>query len=343
MDVSTPDTGAQQTDSPPVTGPTFADYAKRADALDVGKPTEATTPADSPSAPSGDQSASTDATPDAASEPAKPAEPPKKNLQTRTEQVNQEIADLQERLRLRKALREELAALDAKAHDKPASEPAPQSEWERFAKNPKAPHPSQFEQYEDYVAAMGVFIARETLAEHTQQQERTSKQQQARSEIDKLVEQARTDLEEYAKTDPDFQSKVNPQLLAITPAFMVPKGEPLGPHNALAEEMFRSSVKAQLLMHFSTPEGQKDWADLCQMPPTQMLRHFGRIEGRFEKRDEPAAPVAPPKTVTSAPNPPTTLGRKPAEPTDPVTRAWKSGDFRAYKREADAREVAALR
>jgi hypothetical protein len=341
MDVSTPDTGVT-TDSPTVTGSSFADYAKRADALDLGSP-QATAPADSPSAPSGDQSASTDATPPAASEPAKPAEQPKKNLQTRTEQVNQEVLELQESLRLRKALREELAALDRKAHDQPASAPAPVSEWERYAKDPKAPQPAQFDQYEHYVAAMGVFIAKQTLAEHTQQQQRTSKQQQAQSEIDTLIEQAKNDLAEYAKTDPDFQSKVNPQLLSITPAFMVPKGEPLGPHNAIAEEMFRSPVKAQLLMHFSTPEGQKEWVDLCKMPATAMLRTFGRIEGRFEKRDEPVAPVAPPKTVTSAPNPPTTLGRNPAEPTDPVARAWKSGDFRAYAQATDERELASMR
>lgn len=55
----------------------------------------------------------------------------------------------------------------------------------------------------------------------------------------------------------------------------------------------------------------------------------------------PAAPAPiPPKTVTDAPDPPTVLGARPAEPGDPIARAVNDGDVTAYRTARMAERIA---
>jgi hypothetical protein len=353
----TPDTGAQPTDSPAVTGSNYlSTLAKDRGAYDKWRATgelPSGEPAAPPAAPSGEQSASNpDATvPDAASEPAPPADKPKKNLQTRTEQLDQEIEGLKQRLAIRRELHKELDALDRQTQTLPAASspatPTSKADRQRYLTHPNAPKQDQYSTYEEWVEDFSVFVADQRLAEREQVQQRTAKTQEFERQVQDIASGFSKRLGEYETTKPDFIHSVAPQLMDIMPAFdCIRHGKPVGPHNALAEEIMKSDVPGQLLEHFSTPEGAKEWQQLFQTglkDGAEMLRRFGRIEARFEKRDEPAAAPPPAKTVTSAPTPPVVLGRKPAAAADPVRDAVSTGNFAVFRREQDARDLASRR
>ena len=346
MDIQTPEAGV------PTASPTVPDIAALSPAdrhtwrLTGEAPSGAS--ADSPSAPSGDQSASTDATAQpAASEPAKPADKPPKNVKTRNLELAAEIAELNRKLEMKRQIQQELHALDRPAQTKPAeSSPAKptQSEWQRYKSHPDAPKVDSFETYEDYLDARAAFIADQRYAEREQAQQRQSHARELETEISQIQQSFNERVAAFAKTDPEFRAKVHPELLNIPTVFQcIQAGQKPEAHNAIVEEITKSEVPGQLLVHFSTPEGQKEWQRLLAVGAkdgASMLRLFGRIEARFEKRDEPAAPVVPAKTITSAPEPPTTLGKKPGEPVDAAKVALQSGDFRAYKRLKNAEDLA---
>lgn len=330
--------------SPPA--PDFSTYERTENARDVARGTPTTTPADPSPAPSGEQSASTDATTEAGSAPAPPPDKTPRNLQTRTQQVDAEVRQLQERLTLRKALRQELDALD-RPH--PATPAAPQpatpttAEWQKYRQLPDAPTPDEFESYEDFVVAQAVFVAdrrfeeRDTRASlDAQSRERVSAVQQTIAGFHERLGKAR-------EADPAFDTKVDPGLLEIVPAFALKPGEPLRPANVLLQACVESDAATDLLVHFSTPEGQAEWGTLAQaVTPAAMLRAFGRIEARFlSDGPSPAAPAA--KPVTSAPAPPVILGRKPPTSPDRAGSAVKAGDYRAYEAAADAADLAVRR
>lgn len=331
-------------DSP--AAPSFSDYEKAANAADLGSSSESTARADSSPAPSGDQSASTDASTQAASETAPPPDTtPKKGIQTRTQQLDAEVQQLQEKLKLRKALREELDSLDRPAPaTQAASQPAPptQAEHVRYQQHPHAPKAEQFDTYEEFVAAMGVFIADQRFEEREQRtrldaqsRERVSSVQQTITGFSEKLAAART-------ADPEFDQKVDPGLFQLTPAFALAPGVAPRAANVLIQACVESDVSVALLQHFSTPAGQQEWAGLAAAPtPAAMLRQFGRIEARFAS-DGPTA-EQPAKAVSSAPTPPTTLGTKPPQSADRAGAAVKAGDYRGYEAAANAADLAVRR
>lgn len=346
-----PGTGASSVESPPT--PDFSAYVREADARDLGRTTTPDTDtgahdADSPSAQPGQQAPSTEGRP-AASEPAVPG-PEKKphNLQTRRGQVDAEIEDLREKLKLRRALRDELATLDRPAaKTPPVSDPAPPATpalWQRYRLHPDAPQVEAFEQYEDFVAAMGVFIADQRAQERESRARLDRESHERMSAVEQDISTFNGRIKAAREADPDFDTKIHPGLTEIIPAFALRPDEPVHPANVLVQEIVRSEAASPLLVHFSTPEGREDWNRLVGTPtPAAMLRAFGRIEARF-LTDGPAAADRPPaKPVTSAPAPPKTLGTKPPVSADRAAAAIKAGDFLAYKRAADAADLARSR
>jgi hypothetical protein len=308
------------------------------------------TPAESPAA-SESQSASTDAKPvEAASEPATPADKPKKNAETRIPEL---LADrAAERTRAEAAerraneLEARLKALEGRPDGKTDSSPAPTTaDKKHYRDHPNAPKVDQYATYEEWVEDFGVFVADQRHTEREQAQQAQTQRQRRLDEVDRIATTARDRFVAARAADPEFDKKFNPKLLDITPAFLVPPGQQVMPWNALIQEVIQSEMQIDLVKHFSTPDGEKEWADLCRLKsPQEMLRRFGRIEARFEKRAESAeATVVPAKTVTSAPAPPTYLGKHPADTADQSKSAVAGGDFVAFKRAEDAKALAARR
>lgn len=251
-------------------------------------------------------------------------------------------------------LRQELARLQgqievlqrgtAKADGKPGSSPetpTTQAEWERFARMPDAPQEADFERFSDYTAAMSLFVTDKRWAEHTARSQRESAVRNGEAALVSIGETATQRIQEYAKANPDFDTRVNPRLLEIPMAsFLRLQGKPVGPHNVLADETLTSEHVGPLLEHFSTEDGQKDWNRLCAMPSEGHLkRAFGRLEARF---DGATSQAPAPKTVSTAPAPPVTLGNRTADTADPVEAALRRKDQAAYTREMNKRDLAAL-
>lgn len=340
-----PGPGDSPAASPPA--PDFTAYAREADSRDLGRSTSPGAPADSPSAQPDGQVVSTETSPAAASEPAKPTDDKKPhNLQTRLTQLDAENAQLQERLKLRKALREELRTLERPEPARPASDPAappPQKTWERYKHLPGAPKVDDFDAYEDYLDARAEFIADQRHADRTQREQLDTSSRARMDATEKTIQGFHERLAQARTADPAYDSKIHAGLLDIPPAFTLPPQE-VRAANVLVQEIVGSDASSALLVHFSTPEGQQEWAALMQAPtPAAMVRHFGRIEQRFLSSgpSSSAAPAA--KTVTSAPAPPTTLGTKPPASADRLGAAVTAGDFLAYQAAADAADLAVRR
>lgn len=301
-------------------------------------PVDATPAASSPATPAS-QAASTDATPAPASEPGKPKGD---KLKARNAQLDAENEALREKLRIRHALREELASLDRPKPDaKTDSSPdkPTQSEWQRYKALPGAPKQDDFESYDDFTAAQTLFITDQRWQEHQAKAREAGESHQRAASVQKLAEDATIRVRQYAETHPDFATKVDQRLLAVAPVSVLKPGAKIGPHNVLAEEIAKSPVTPQLLEHFSTDEGRADWSRMMTLPPTELLRAFGRIEERLER----AASVAtPPKHQSSAPAPATVLGTAPADTADPIEKAVREKDFERFRRETNKQALAAI-
>lgn len=299
-------------------------------------------PASSPAKPV-EQAASTEVVTDP---PASEAGKPKGDkLRARNAQLDEENKALQEKLRLRHALREELASLDRpKADATPDSSPAAkaQSEWQRFMALPEAPKESDFETYAEFTAAQALFMADKRFEEHQQRARDAGAREQRDAGVRELAETATRRVKEYADAHPGFTDRIDPRLLEVAPVSVLKPGQPIRPSNVLAEEIAKSPATAQLLEHFSTDAGRQDWQRLCRMPPADLLRAFGRLEAQFDS-DRAPNPAVPQKHVSSAPSPATVLGTAPADTGDPIEKAVRDKDFERYEREANKRDLASAR
>ena len=305
-------------------------------------PAQTDTPESSPATPV-DRAASTDAKTAPASEAGKPVK--EKGAKARNVELDADIQALNEKLRIRKALREELAQterVEPRRPDAPrTSSPAPaQADHERYLAMPDAPREENFDSYAKYSAALSTFITDQRWQEHQQRSHQQTQIQRHVEGVRQMGEQAAARVQKAITADPDFATKVDDRLLAIEPASVRRlAGQPVGPMHVLAEEIAASDRIDQLLTHFSTEEGRHDWRRLCDLSPAALLREFGRLEARLES---PAAPSAPQtKTLSTAPKPAATLGARPSEPIDPEVAALKRKDFSAYAAAKNAKDLAA--
>lgn len=295
-------------------------------------------PDSSPATP--EQAASTEVIDKPASEPGKPKGD---KLKARNVELDKENEELREKLRIRHALREELARTERPPDAKPSessTEKPTQSEWQRYKALPGAPKEEDFDTYADFTAAQSLFITDQRWDEHQSRARERGQAQQQQEAVERVSQEASARVLKYAEANPGFETRVDPRILEVKTVAQLGPKDRIGPHNVLAEEIAKSPVTPQLLEHFSTDDGRKDWSRLCALPPTDLLRAFGRLEARFEAGAPAAAPT---KTLSTAPNPATVLGARPADTADPIETAVREKDQERYEREANKRELAALR
>ncbi len=322
---------------------------------------------------SDDSAASSPARTDAASSPADPAAqgasteassesasetdtPPKKrsghrgNAETRLQELlasdqrhREEIARLQGQVQALSSPRG-TATADATSASSADRQPT-QAEYQRYLAMPDAPNINAFtgeNGLAEWTAAMSVFIADKRWSDHQGRASADAHFQTIIEGVQKVGAEARTRLQAHAQQHPDFAERVSPQLLEVPTATMRQlQGQPVGPQHVLAEELSKSPAIAPLLEFFSTPAGQAEWDTLCQKPYGDLMRAFERLEARFSTGSGTAAP--PTKHVSSAPEPPTVLGSRASDTSDPVESAIRRKDVGAYIREANKRELAAMR
>ena len=339
-----PDSGAAVPAESP-TAPDFSAFEQEQNTADLARFRPA-----SPAADRADQAP--DPVSESAAPPADDPSPdpkPKKNLDTRIAQLKGENDELSQQLRTRRMLREELSKLNAPPakNDPPASKPASQTQaqdWQRYKGHPDAPQVESFESYEDYLDARAVFLADRRFEDRERTSRLDAESKQRAQSLQDRITGFHDRLKSARDSDPDFEATLNPSLLEVEPAFALPHGTPIRAHNVLAQHLVWSEASTALLKHFSTPEGQQDWARLCQTEtPADLMLGFGRLEARF-LGDVPAkAAPAPAKPVSTAPPPPTTVGSRASGPVDRKDHAVRNRDYSAYEAAANAEDLAVRR
>lgn len=263
-------------------------------------PPIASKPADSTPAKPAEQAVSTDT-----KDPVAASEPAKKGAEARTKELDADITELREKLRIRAALREELNRPAAPPADaKPAaSSPAPAAEtFPEFAEY-LAQHPeASLESYIDARADFRDAQRSKAAAADADKRTRETQHQELAASFGRKVDAA-------LKEIPDFKA-----VALDAPTDVIPG-------SFLDAWILDSDLGARVLYHVQKTPGEA--RRLMALPITAQAKELSALEATFAK---PA-----PKTITSAPEPPVVLGHKPADPADPITAAVATGDQRAYE------------
>lgn len=303
--------------------------------------------------------ASSEAVPGTAKPERKKAPGQKLSAEERAKALDVENAQLQEKLRLRKALREELRAYDLPAKgtdEKSGAKPAADTStakvgadpaWKKYQAMPDAPKMDEknpdgtfkYATLEEFSAATAHFIAEKIAAERFDQlyDERAGKERATVDRDREFVEMAE---EALARTDAEIAA--DPEILDRIPD--VWKG--LNPSERLApgEKLTRAHfVKDQVVFHSDRPLAlsellcANDFAELnriCVLKPAQIIRELAKLETTLDPLDsrETARADKPASTVSKAPPPATALGRKAAPGVDPLQKAIRDGDYLAFER-----------
>lgn len=293
-------------------------------------------------------------------EPAQQTQPPpiSRRQQDANERIRQAVeratADLiAENARLKQQVQPRQAAQPQ------TQQPAPQPEtpeWERYAALPGAPNQNDFDDYAKFTAALSLFIAdtryaeREAAGQARQTHDELTAAQRAR--VDTFTQQ----LDSARVADPEFVSKLTPEVRALKPFDALAPGEPSGPANVVAEQVFDSPIAPAVLLHFSQhPEAL---ARLTSVPDSikalpraaqakahiqWIVREFGKLEATLDTAAPAAASAPAPAAspVTSAPPPVPALTRA-GSTANPKDTALARGDFAAFQ-DADRAERIARR
>ncbi len=346
--------------------------AERSEFLKSGKtpdrkaeqPTSDVDAASSP-APSGDQSASTDAEVKAASETAKPSQKGKKPstddrwnelLEDRGRQ--RERADTNEKIIGK--LEQRLAALEtsAKQGAKPDSPAAadPSKDPRAYAKMEGYPKLNDFDgDVDEWGAAVTAFVAEQVTKRHldaalSERDARTQQERTQAQELDRVIDRAAARLESEKTANPELATKVHPGFHKLQPARFLPDDQ-ITPSNLIKDfVMFDAEHPLSLSVFFSTEEGQAEFRRLATsvlqggMTLREMDRALALRDASFSSAPGGAKPTgtvkagdAPRKSFSKAPEPPAQV-RKEAGGGDAVERQVTSGNLSGFIQEMDARE-----
>lgn len=333
----------------PAAPPSFADYQAQADARDRGvtpEPQTADQPADPASAQPEDQAASTEAKP-AASEAAKP----RKTAEDRKRELAADIDnDLKRRARIRDEIAREEARLQAlrqppsqETRPTPASEPAPADDFPDYDSFIGLPG-NEDKSYETYIRELARHEADQRYeARKREESEKAAREQETKSRderIAKLTEQI------TAEGGDEFLESLAPEVRQLRPSWAIrdEKGQwteqPNGYH-ALTDRIYASPVGAQLLRHFS--DNTADLHRIAKLHPEEFYPALAEIEVGLKSASKAKAGLVQPPPVTTAPDPGTTLGRRPAQPADEITSAVNRNDYASFEAAQNKRDRARYR
>ena len=128
--------------------------------------------------------------------------------------------------------------------------------------------------------------------------------------------------------------RVDPRLLDLKPSFEVAPGEPLGPGNALADELIESEMGPQIMLYLTQNEGEV--ISLFKSPNRlAFAKAFAKLEARLGGQAAPEPTAAPRETYSQAKPPvrPVTPSAAPDEDVDGID------DFDEYVKRANARDA----
>lgn len=293
-----------------------AAYRSARQAERAGKPLSS--PADSTPAAPAVQAASTDASSAPASEPG--TSPTKRNADTRIQELLTERHTSKERIT---ALEREIETLRRPpVPDAPAASSPATATGDAFPEHAdwiaKPGHETR--SYEDYLDARADHRAEIRQRER----QRETDQQQARQAAETVTRGYQDRLDTFRTDHADFDDVIAPILTWASPNAA-----------ALVEAIQRSEAGPALA--YALGQDQAACKRLLGLPPVVALVELGKLEAKLTTAPPPGKPI------TEAPTPPTTLGRRAADPTDEADAAVAAGDVVAFRAARLKQRVAATR
>lgn len=287
--------------------------------------------ADSRSATQARPAAPTGALSKVASEAANTPTPPRGNAKTRIAEVDQEITTLKAKLAERDGLlaRQREAPAAETPPEKPSglALPADLATYEAYlAKNPRASLEEYFDARSDARQAV-------KAQQHEQARRQVEREQETAAQVSAFTKK----VNDAAEADATFTSRVSPVILGLRPIISLQPGERPGPGNVLAQELLTSEAPDKV-MEALTADPDLFAKLMSARHPREIVRGLAKIEAQVTS-GQPAAP--PTFKQSTAPTPPTTLGRRPTDTMAPTDAAVRDGDQAAYK--AARNEERALR
>lgn len=285
----------------------------------AGKPLEPTKATASAAVTPDTPAASTDALPTPASEPGKPKD---KGVSARNRELDDEIQGLQERLRVRKALREELAQ-QPKGEPSAVTPAAPATptkrDTNRFKALPGFPKSEDYDDFEEFVTAQADFIAEQRLNDFRQE----SQQQEQVGEFKRTTAAM---LSKGRESFDDFDAVLGAADAA---------GMEFPPH--VVRRVLSQERGHEIAYALAKQAGNRAlWERIAD--PVE----FGLFVGETLSSSKADAPSSVP-SFTQAPAPPRVLGGKPADAADPIASAVARHDVAAFRAERARERQAALR
>jgi hypothetical protein len=200
---------------------------------------------------------------------------------------------------------------------------------------PNAPKSRDFDDLDDYAAAMGVFVA-EKIAE-----ERSNAVYDARSSADRdahvRVRQWETEASEglqrataELERDPEIMARIDPRLQALKPLHEVPAGQATAAHY-IKEQVLRRAEHPLAVLAALCADDSAELRRIGQLRPEAMIYELAKLDARSGASDpqaDTAAATPPRKSMAPAPAP--TLGTKPAAAKDPRKPPSSYDEFDAW-------------
>jgi general stress protein YciG len=224
---------------------------------------------------------------------------PRHDARARVMQATREAAEQRKRAEAAEA---RLAALEA---GRAPEQPKPAAEAGAPAQPSGRPPISDDETYEDYV---------ERLARWAYKQEQEAERQQAaqRAQVEQHTQALTSTMDGFLgrlararEATPDLETRIDPRLTALVPAFTLPPGQEPGPLNVLGQELIESEHSVELMLYLS--EHEEEVVALLKSPsPAALARGVGRLEAKLAGQPEPEAPRERPVSKAPAPLRPVT-------------------------------------
>lgn len=254
----------------------------------------------------------------------KPAPKEKKPTQMGYGELRARVADLEAQLASRTAREPEalpVPKVEAKPPDKERAKPTPSDNDDKGQ--------AKYATYEDYLEDLADWKVEQRIVklekETIEKDAKAAVERDQRAISDKWKEQVDSARSKHA----DFME------VALDPKLPIPQG------SAVEQWVLDSDIGTEILYHLAKhPDELKA---IHAMPPVKAARALTILEA--ELSDSPApppepAPASAAKRVTSAPPPAHEVGNRQRAPDyDPVAEALAEGNFEAYRRAENAKEI----
>ncbi len=181
-------------------------------------------------------------------------------------------------------------------------EPITPREQSQPQEAPGKPKSEDYDDWNEYVAALVDWTADQKLKAHQEQAQRQERAQAHAREVVQRVETFNQRVAQAAVANPEFLSKADSRLLELTPSFLLAPNQPPGPDNCLADELTTSDRGPEMMIYLS--EHPDEVVKLLKSPTARSLtRAFAALESQLSGNGTAPEPKPKALEVSKAPPP----------------------------------------